>query len=137
MIYVNYNPFFLLNYPFENILSNFLSRNFHHYKGFRQSYQMIDPFTNIPSICNQRSLVYKMFLKTLQFKWEKIGSWNNFWCENLWILISKLPNYFNCINLTFKVIGTSGDNKEYLWTMERNLDMDTQYQAKLKQDYNN
>jgi len=28
----------------------------------------------------------------------------------------------------FKVIGTSGDNKEYLWTMERNLDMDTQYQ---------
>ena len=41
------------------------------------------------------------------------------------------------INLTFKVIGTSGDNKEYLWTMERNLDMDTQYQAKLKQDYNN
>jgi len=30
----------------------------------------------------------------------------------------------------FKVIGTSGDNKEYLWTMERNLDMDTQYQSK-------
>ena len=41
------------------------------------------------------------------------------------------------IYLVFKVIGASGDNKEYLWTMERNLDMDTQYQAKLKQDYNN
>jgi len=30
----------------------------------------------------------------------------------------------------FKVIGSSGDSKEYLWTMERNLDMDTQYQSK-------
>ena len=36
----------------------------------------------------------------------------------------------------FKVIGTSGDSHEYVWTMERNLDMDTQYQAKL-QAYNN
>jgi len=36
----------------------------------------------------------------------------------------------------FKVISTSGDHHEYVWTMERNLDMDTQYQAKL-QEYNN
>ena len=49
----------------------------------------------------------------------------------------KTWNFIVLINLIFKVIGTSGDNKEYLWTMERNLDMDTQYQAKLKQDYNN
>ena len=26
----------------------------------------------------------------------------------------------------FKVISTSGDHHEYVWTMERNLDMDTQ-----------
>jgi len=37
----------------------------------------------------------------------------------------------------FKVISTAGDKNEYLWTLERNLDMDTQYQAKLQQDYNN
>ena len=37
----------------------------------------------------------------------------------------------------FKVISTAGDRNEYLWTLERNLDMDTQYQAKLQQDYNN
>ena len=37
----------------------------------------------------------------------------------------------------FKVISTAGDRNEYLWTMERNLDMDTQYQAKLQQEYNN
>ena len=36
----------------------------------------------------------------------------------------------------FKVISTAGDRNEYLWTLERNLDMDTQYQAKLQQDYN-
>lgn len=29
----------------------------------------------------------------------------------------------------FKVVTTSGDAGEYLWTMERNLDMDTHYQA--------
>jgi hypothetical protein len=37
----------------------------------------------------------------------------------------------------FKVIATSGDRNEYLWTLERNLDMDTHYQAKIERDYNN
>lgn len=37
----------------------------------------------------------------------------------------------------FQVISTSGDRHEYLWTLERNLDMDTHYQAKLDRDYNN
>jgi len=36
----------------------------------------------------------------------------------------------------FKVIGTSGDRNEYLWTMERNLDMDTQYQLSKYYNYN-
>jgi len=29
----------------------------------------------------------------------------------------------------FKVISTSGDKAEYLWTLERNLDVDTHFQA--------
>ena len=29
----------------------------------------------------------------------------------------------------FKVVTTSGDHHEYMWTLERNLDTDTQYQA--------
>ena len=29
----------------------------------------------------------------------------------------------------FKVISTSGDHREYVWTMERNLDMDTVTEA--------
>ena len=37
----------------------------------------------------------------------------------------------------FKVITTSGDRNEYLWTMERNLDTDSQYKAKNEIDYNN
>ena len=37
----------------------------------------------------------------------------------------------------FKVISTSGDRHEYLWTMERNLDMDTHFQAKLQASFNN
>ena len=36
--------------------SNFLTRNFHHYEEFKQSYKMIGPFTALPSICSQRSL---------------------------------------------------------------------------------
>jgi hypothetical protein len=31
----------------------------------------------------------------------------------------------------------SGDHNEYLWTLERNLDMDAHYQAKNERDYNN
>lgn len=37
----------------------------------------------------------------------------------------------------FKVISTSGDKTEYLWTLERNLDVDMHYQAKLEASYNN
>ena len=37
----------------------------------------------------------------------------------------------------FKIISTSGDHHEYLWTMERNLDMDLHFQAKLKASCNN
>ena len=37
----------------------------------------------------------------------------------------------------FKVITTCGDRNEYLWTLERNLDIDTHYQAKNEVDYNN
>lgn len=36
----------------------------------------------------------------------------------------------------FKVIATSGDRNEFLWTLERNLDIDTHYQAN-NEDYNN
>jgi len=35
----------------------------------------------------------------------------------------------------FKVITTCGDSKEYLWTLERNLDVDTQFKA-LEESYN-
>lgn len=35
----------------------------------------------------------------------------------------------------FKVVTTSGDPSEYMWTLERNLDMDTQYQA-IERSYN-
>ena len=34
-----------------------LTRNFDHHEGFRQYFIMIGPFTAIPSICNQRSLL--------------------------------------------------------------------------------
>ena len=36
-----------------------------------------------------------------------------------------------------QVISTSGDKTEYLWTLERNLDVDTHFQAKLEASYNN
>ncbi|XP_023333627.1 uncharacterized protein LOC111705355 [Eurytemora carolleeae] len=35
----------------------------------------------------------------------------------------------------FKVITTCGDSKEYLWTLERNLDVDHQFKA-LEESYN-
>ena len=38
--------------------SKILTRNVDHYEGFWQSFTMIGPFTAIPSICNQRSLLY-------------------------------------------------------------------------------
>ena len=42
----------------KKYFSKIWNRNFDHYEGFRQSYQMIGPFTAIPSICNQRSLTH-------------------------------------------------------------------------------
>ncbi|TRY61899.1 hypothetical protein TCAL_09158 [Tigriopus californicus] len=35
----------------------------------------------------------------------------------------------------FKVVSTAGDRYEFMWTLERNLDMDTQYQA-IERSYN-
>ena len=40
------------------LFSKILTRNFDPYEGFRQAYSRPGPFTAIPSICNQRSLVY-------------------------------------------------------------------------------
>ena len=41
--------------------SKILNRNFDHCEGFSQNYQRWRPFTAIPSICNQRSLVESTF----------------------------------------------------------------------------
>jgi len=35
----------------------------------------------------------------------------------------------------FKVVTTCGDSREYIWTMERNLDVDTHFSA-VEQSYN-
>ena len=43
----------------------------------------------------------------------------------------------NMSSFSLQVISTSGDKAEYLWTMERNLDVDTHFQAKLEASYNN
>ena len=49
----------------KKYFSKILTRNFDHYEGFRQSYQMIGPFTAIKSICNQTKDFFQLkFMKT-------------------------------------------------------------------------
>ena len=61
----------------------------------------------------------------------------NLKCNRFLIHFLNISVFQQIILCSIQVISTSGDKAEYLWTLERNLDVDTHFQAKLEASYNN
>ena len=62
------------------------------------------------------------------------SSWPPRWIDIVKDILNWHSKLIFWVIMTYKVIATSGDLKEYLWTLERNLDADHQFKS-LEESY--